>query len=221
MEAASTRGRRRRHMPVALGNGKETSMAHYPKKRGPPDAIEIDLADDGEVDDMRSWCEHFARTPEQLQAAVGKMERFLLGVCIGTRLADDGVGRLPCRPVIHGHRLAAMPRTAATFSPSLHLMCTTERVSHAICFAIACRRHHASCHCRPGEGSANHRSRAPKARSGPKEAGCSGGKIEFDDDKGAAYPNGKFEVDHSTCQDGKKYDLTFDPNFKLLTKKLD
>ena len=61
----------------------------------------------------------------------------------------------------------------------------------------------------------------PKPEAALKEAGCSGGKIEFDDDKGAAYPNGKFEVDDSTCQDGKKYDLTFDPNFKLLTKKLD
>ncbi len=54
-----------------------------------------------------------------------------------------------------------------------------------------------------------------------KAAGCTGGEMEFDDDKGAAHPNGKFEVDDSTCQDGKKSDLTFDPNFKLLTKKLD
>jgi hypothetical protein len=54
-----------------------------------------------------------------------------------------------------------------------------------------------------------------------KEQGCSGGKLEFDDDKAAAHPNGKFEVDEATCQDGKKYDLTFDPAFKLLTKKLD
>ncbi len=61
----------------------------------------------------------------------------------------------------------------------------------------------------------------PKLEAALKEAGCSGGKMEFDDDKAAAYPNGKFEVDDSTCQDGKKYDLTFDPNFKLLTKKLD
>ena len=60
-------------MPVAVGSGEETSMAHYPKKRGPPDAIEIDLADDGEVDDMRSWCEHFGCKPEQLRAAVGKV----------------------------------------------------------------------------------------------------------------------------------------------------
>lgn len=61
----------------------------------------------------------------------------------------------------------------------------------------------------------------PKLEAALKEAGCSGGKMEFDDDKAAAYPNGKFEVDDSTCQDGKKYDLTFDPNYKLLTKKLD
>jgi hypothetical protein len=45
--------------------------------------------------------------------------------------------------------------------------------------------------------------------------------MEFDDDKATAHPNGKFEVDDATCQDGKKYDLTFDPNFKVLTKKLD
>lgn len=36
-----------------------------------------------------------------------------------------------------------------------------------------------------------------------------------------AHPNGKFEVDDATCQDHKKYDLTFEPNFKVLTKKLD
>jgi hypothetical protein len=61
----------------------------------------------------------------------------------------------------------------------------------------------------------------PKLEAALKEVGCSGGKMEFDDDKGAAHPNGKFEVDDSTCQEGKKYDLTFDPSFKLLTKKLD
>lgn len=61
----------------------------------------------------------------------------------------------------------------------------------------------------------------PKLEAALKEAGCSGGKIEFDDDKGAAHPNGKFEVDDATCQDGKKYDLTFAPDFKVLTKKLD
>jgi uncharacterized protein DUF3606 len=59
--------------PVALGTAEETLMADYIQKRGPPDAMEIDLADDGEVDDMRGWCEHFACTPEQLRAAVGKV----------------------------------------------------------------------------------------------------------------------------------------------------
>jgi hypothetical protein len=43
--------------------------------------------------------------------------------------------------------------------------------------------------------------------------GCSGGKMEFD--------NGKFEVDDAICADGKKYDLDFDPAFKLLKKKLE
>lgn len=61
----------------------------------------------------------------------------------------------------------------------------------------------------------------PKLEAALKEAGCSGGKMEFDDDKALAHPNGKFEVDGSTCQDGKKYDLTFDSSFKLLTRKLD
>lgn len=61
----------------------------------------------------------------------------------------------------------------------------------------------------------------PRLEAALKEAGCSGGKMEFDDDKATAHPNGKFEVDDSTCQDGKKYDLTFDPTFKLLTKNLD
>lgn len=61
----------------------------------------------------------------------------------------------------------------------------------------------------------------PKLEGALKEAGCSGGKMEFDDDKAAAHPNGKFEVDDATCQDGKKYDLTFGPNYKVLTKKLD
>ena len=61
----------------------------------------------------------------------------------------------------------------------------------------------------------------PKLEAALKEAGCSGGKMEFDDDKATAHPDGKFEVDGSICQDGKKYDLTFAPDFKLLTKKLD
>jgi len=61
----------------------------------------------------------------------------------------------------------------------------------------------------------------PKLEAALKQAGCSGGKAEFDDDKGATHPNGKFEVDDATCQDGKKYDLAFDPDLKLLSKKLD
>jgi hypothetical protein len=54
-----------------------------------------------------------------------------------------------------------------------------------------------------------------------KATGCSGGKMEFDDDKGASHPNGKFEVDDANCADGKKYDLAFDTDFKLLAKKPD
>lgn len=61
----------------------------------------------------------------------------------------------------------------------------------------------------------------PKLEAALREVACSGGKMEFDDDKAAAYPMGKFEVDDSTCQEGKKYDLTFDAGFKLLTKKPD
>jgi hypothetical protein len=44
-------------------------------------------------------------------------------------------------------------------------------------------------------------------------AGCSGGKMEFDD--------GKFEVDNSKCADGKTYDLDFDASFALIKKKLE
>lgn len=46
-----------------------------------------------------------------------------------------------------------------------------------------------------------------------KAQGCSGGKIEFDDNK--------FEVDDAVCADGKKYDIDFDQAFALLKKKLD
>ncbi len=61
----------------------------------------------------------------------------------------------------------------------------------------------------------------PRLEAALKEAGCSGGKMEFDDDKAASHPNGKFEIDDPICQDGKKYDLAFDPSFKLLTRKPD
>ena len=44
--------------------------------------------------------------------------------------------------------------------------------------------------------------------------GCSGGKMEFDDD-------GYFEVDDAKCADGREYDLKFDTSFQLTQKKLD
>lgn len=47
-----------------------------------------------------------------------------------------------------------------------------------------------------------------------KAEGCSGGRMEFDDD-------GEFEVDGAICADGRKYDLDFDQNYKLVKKKLD
>ena len=50
-------------------------------------------------------------------------------------------------------------------------------------------------------------------RSAMKDAQCSGGKMEFDD--------GKFEVDNAKCQNGKRYDLTFDQNFKLTSKEFE
>ena len=43
--------------------------------------------------------------------------------------------------------------------------------------------------------------------------GCSGGKMEFDD--------GKYEVDDARCNDGKIYDLDFNPSFELFKKKLE
>ena len=50
-------------------------------------------------------------------------------------------------------------------------------------------------------------------KSAMKDAQCSGGKMERD--------NGNFEVDNARCQDGKRYDLTFDQNFKLTNKELE
>ena len=44
---------------------------------------------------------------------------------------------------------------------------------------------------------------------------CSGGKLEFDID------DNQFEVDEVTSNDGRKYDLKFDPSFKLLKKELE
>lgn len=53
-----------------------------------------------------------------------------------------------------------------------------------------------------------------KLEAAVKAAGCSGGKMQYDDD-------GEFEVDEASCTDGKKYDLDFDPSFKLIKKKID
>jgi Peptidase propeptide and YPEB domain len=44
-------------------------------------------------------------------------------------------------------------------------------------------------------------------------AGCSGGKMEFDD--------GKYEVDNAQCSDGRTYDLKFDLAFQLIRKELE
>jgi len=51
-----------------------------------------------------------------------------------------------------------------------------------------------------------------RLQSALKEQGCSGGKMEFDDDK--------FEVERAICADGKTYDLDFDNSFQLIKKKL-
>jgi hypothetical protein len=60
----------------------------------------------------------------------------------------------------------------------------------------------------------------PKLEAAIKAAGCTGGKMEFDDDKEASHPAGKFEVDDAMCGT-QKHDLVFDPDFKLLSKKAD
>lgn len=53
-----------------------------------------------------------------------------------------------------------------------------------------------------------------------KSAGCTGGKMEFDDDKSPPHPSGKFEVDDAMCGN-QKHDLVFDHDFKLISKKAD
>lgn len=45
--------------------------------------------------------------------------------------------------------------------------------------------------------------------------GCSGGKMEWDDD------DREFEVDNASCNDGKTYDLKFNADYTLKSKKLD
>jgi hypothetical protein len=44
---------------------------------------------------------------------------------------------------------------------------------------------------------------------------CSGGKMEWDDD------DREFEVDDVRCSDGRKYDLKFDAQFRLIKKELE
>ena len=53
-----------------------------------------------------------------------------------------------------------------------------------------------------------------------KAAGCTGGGMEFDDDKATAHPAGKFEVDDAMCGN-QKYDLVFDHDFKLISRRAD
>ncbi len=50
-------------------------------------------------------------------------------------------------------------------------------------------------------------------RSAMKDAQCSGGRMEA--------KKGNFEIDNARCQDGKRYDLTFDQNFKLTSKDIE
>jgi Fe-S cluster assembly iron-binding protein IscA len=45
--------------------------------------------------------------------------------------------------------------------------------------------------------------------------GCSGGKLEMDED------DQQFEVDDAVCADGRKYDLKFDMQMRLKRKNLD
>ena len=45
-------------------------------------------------------------------------------------------------------------------------------------------------------------------------AGCSGGKMEFDTD------DNKFEVDKTTCADGKMWDYDFDASYNVIKKEL-
>jgi len=61
-----------------------------------------------------------------------------------------------------------------------------------------------------------------KARlaSAVSSAGCTGGEMEFDDDKSPPHPSGKFEVDDAMCGN-QKHDLVFDHEFRLISKKAD
>ncbi|TLG77888.1 PepSY domain-containing protein [Methylocystis sp. B8] len=48
-------------------------------------------------------------------------------------------------------------------------------------------------------------------RTAMKDAQCSGGRMES--------RKGNFEIDNARCQNGRRYDLTFDQNFKLMNKE--
>ena len=45
--------------------------------------------------------------------------------------------------------------------------------------------------------------------------GCSAGKLKWDDD------DREFEVDDASCSDGKTYDLKFNADYAIKSKKLD
>lgn len=53
----------------------------------------------------------------------------------------------------------------------------------------------------------------PKLVAAIAAAGCSGGKMVWDD------PH--YEVDEAVCSDGRRYDLKFDAAFKLIEKRLE
>jgi hypothetical protein len=54
-----------------------------------------------------------------------------------------------------------------------------------------------------------------KLQSAVGAQGCTGGKMEWDDD------DREFEVDDASCKDGQKYDLKFNADYTLKSKKLD
>ena len=45
------------------------------------------------------------------------------------------------------------------------------------------------------------------------DQGCSGGKMAYDE------KDREFDVDDATCSDGKRYDLEFDEQYRLKSKK--
>ncbi|MBS7539359.1 PepSY domain-containing protein [Ancylobacter lacus] len=47
-----------------------------------------------------------------------------------------------------------------------------------------------------------------------KAQNCDGGRWTYDDD-------GHFDIDDARCADGKVYDLTFSPEYRLLKKELE